>query len=70
MGGVIGAMQALEAVKLCAGVGTSLAGRLVLLDGLDMRLMTVRLRKRDAGCAACGQQATITRASMAVRCCA
>ena len=31
--GVIGAMQALEAVKLCAGVGTSLAGRLVLLDG-------------------------------------
>lgn len=62
--GAMGALQALEAVKLCAGIGRSLAGRLVLLDGLDLSIMTVKLRKRSEDCAACGSSPSITRASI------
>ena len=51
--GIIGAMQAAEALKLLAGIGTSLSGRLLLLDALTMEWRTVRL-KRDAACAVCG----------------
>ncbi|MEO8441495.1 MAG: molybdopterin-synthase adenylyltransferase MoeB [Betaproteobacteria bacterium] len=51
--GIIGAMQAAEALKLIAGIGTSLSGRLLLLDALTMEWRTVRL-KRDAACAVCG----------------
>jgi molybdopterin-synthase adenylyltransferase len=51
--GIIGAMQAAEALKLIAGIGTSLNGRLLLLDALTMEWRTVRL-KRDAACAVCG----------------
>jgi adenylyltransferase/sulfurtransferase len=50
--GIIGAMQAAEALKLIAGIGTSLCGRLLLLDALAMEWRTVRL-KRDAACAVC-----------------
>jgi molybdopterin-synthase adenylyltransferase len=52
--GIIGAMQAAEALKLIAGIGTSLSGRLLLLDALTMEWRTVRL-KRDAACAVCGK---------------
>ena len=51
--GIIGTMQAAEALKLVAGIGESLTGRLLLLDVLDMEWRTVRFRK-DAGCAVCG----------------
>lgn len=51
--GIIGSMQAVEALKLISGVGTSLAGRLQMLDGRDMSLNEVRL-KRDASCKVCG----------------
>jgi molybdopterin/thiamine biosynthesis adenylyltransferase len=50
--GIIGAMQAAEALKLLAGAGEPLTGRLLLLDSLTMDLRTVGL-KRDAGCAVC-----------------
>lgn len=50
--GIIGAMQAAEALKLIAGVGESLSGRLLLLDALAMEWRTVRL-KRDPACAVC-----------------
>ena len=50
--GIIGAMQAAEALKLIAGIGTSLNGRLLLLDALTMEWRTVRL-KRDPACAIC-----------------
>jgi adenylyltransferase/sulfurtransferase len=53
--GIIGAMQAAEALKLIAGIGTSLSGRLLLLDALEMEWRTVRL-KRDAACAVCAQR--------------
>jgi len=51
--GIVGSMQAAEALKLAAGIGESLTGRLLLLDALAMEWRTVRFKK-DAGCAVCG----------------
>jgi adenylyltransferase/sulfurtransferase len=51
--GLVGMIQATEAVKLLAGIGETLAGRLLLLDALAMRFRTIALR-RDPGCPACG----------------
>jgi len=53
--GVIGTFQALEAIKLVAGVGDSLAGRLMLFDALASRWHEVRLA-RDPQCRICGAQ--------------
>ena len=53
--GVIGAMQALETIKLCLGLGTNLTGRLVLFDGRDMRTMEIATAK-NPHCACCGVQ--------------
>jgi bacteriocin biosynthesis cyclodehydratase domain-containing protein len=50
--GIIGATQAAEAMKLIAGVGTSLAGRLLLLDALTMSWREVRI-PRDPHCPVC-----------------
>ena len=54
--GIVGTMQAAEALKLAAGIGQSLSGRLLLLDALEMEWRTVRFRK-DATCAVCGPTA-------------
>jgi molybdopterin/thiamine biosynthesis adenylyltransferase len=51
--GVIGTMQAMEAIKLVAGIGLTLAGRLQLFDALGARWHEVRL-SRDPHCAVCG----------------
>jgi len=51
--GLVGTIQATEALKLILGVGDSLAGRLLLIDALAMRFRTVTLR-RDPHCPACG----------------
>lgn len=50
--GIIGALQATEALKLLTEVGNSLNGRLLLLDGLSMEWRQVRLFK-DAACVVC-----------------
>jgi adenylyltransferase/sulfurtransferase len=50
--GIIGAMQAAEALKLLAGIGTPLTGRLLLLDALTMEWRAMRLA-RDPACAVC-----------------
>jgi adenylyltransferase/sulfurtransferase len=50
--GIVGTMQAAEALKLAAGIGESLNGRLLLLDALNMEWRTVKFR-RDADCAVC-----------------
>jgi molybdopterin/thiamine biosynthesis adenylyltransferase len=50
--GVIGAMQAAEALKLVGGAGTSLAGRLLLLDGRAMEWTSIALQ-RNPDCPAC-----------------
>ena len=53
--GIIGAMQAAEALKLLAGVGNSLAGRLQMLDARTMEWTEVAL-PRQRGCAVCGRR--------------
>lgn len=50
--GIVGATQAAEALKLIAGVGESLAGRLLILDALAMQWREVRV-PRDPACAVC-----------------
>jgi adenylyltransferase/sulfurtransferase len=72
--GVMGTLQATEALKLILGLdgsaarssngpaggqfGTGMSGRLLLWDALDMRFRDVKLR-RDPACALCGPHATI-----------
>ena len=51
--GVIGVLQATEAVKLIAGIGTPLTGRLLLYDALDATFREMRLQK-DPSCPVCG----------------
>jgi molybdopterin/thiamine biosynthesis adenylyltransferase len=53
--GVIGAMQAAEALKVLLGIGTSLAGRLLLLDGRSMEWTSIGVA-RDATCPVCSHQ--------------
>lgn len=53
--GIVGAVQAAEALKLVIGCGDSLAGRLLLLDGLAMEWRGIAV-PRDPGCAVCGQR--------------
>jgi len=52
--GIIGSMQAAEALKLIVGIGPSLAGRLLLLDARSMEWSSIGI-KRNAACAVCGQ---------------
>ncbi|MFD0667794.1 HesA/MoeB/ThiF family protein [Ramlibacter sp. MAHUQ-53] len=51
--GVIGSLQAAEALKLLAHAGTPMTGRLLMLDGLRMEWNEIRV-PRDAGCPVCG----------------
>jgi molybdopterin-synthase adenylyltransferase len=51
--GIIGTMQAAEALKLLAGIGHSLAGRLLMLDGRSMHFDEVQIA-RQAACTVCG----------------
>ncbi len=57
--GVIGSFQALEAIKWILGVGDSLAGRLLLFDGLGAAWREVEVR-RDPACPVCGDEPTVT----------
>jgi molybdopterin/thiamine biosynthesis adenylyltransferase len=51
--GIIGTMQAAEALKVVAGIGETLAGRLLLLDARHMEWTAIRVA-RDPACAVCG----------------
>jgi molybdopterin/thiamine biosynthesis adenylyltransferase len=53
--GIVGTMQAAEALKLLAGVGTSLAGRLLMVDARTMEWSEVRIA-RDSECPVCGHR--------------
>lgn len=57
--GVIGAIQATEAIKLILGIGDSLIGRLLLYDALTMTMEEVYLRK-NPDCPVCGENPTVT----------
>ena len=58
--GIIGCIQATEILKLALGKGSSLLGRLFLLNALDMEFRELKLRK-DPQCPLCGENPTITR---------
>ncbi len=60
--GVMGMLQATEAIKLLLGIGDSLAGRLLIYDALDGMFQEVRLR-RDPDCPACGEAVLVARVS-------
>ena len=57
--GIIGVMQAIEAIKLVMGLGESLIGRLVHFDALNLKFREFKLRK-DPKCPVCGENPTIT----------
>ncbi|KAL3333559.1 hypothetical protein AABB24_033572 [Solanum stoloniferum] len=59
--GVIGCLQALEAIKVASLVGEPLSGRMLLLDALSGRFRNVKLRGRSLQCEACGDDAVLTR---------
>ena len=56
--GIIGVMQAIEAIKLIMGIGDSLIGRLVSFDALKLRFKEFKIRK-DPNCPICGDHPTI-----------
>jgi len=56
--GVIGLVQATEAIKVLLGTGEPLIGRLLTYDALGMRFREVKLR-RDPNCPVCGQNPSI-----------
>ncbi len=58
--GIVGTIQATEILKLALGKGSSLIGRLLLFDALDMKFRELKLR-RDPHCPICGESPTITK---------
>ena len=57
--GVVGTLQATEAIKLILGAGESLVGRFLLFDALKMRFRELKVRK-DPDCPVCGEHPTVT----------
>ena len=57
--GIVGTIQAAEAIKLITGIGETLAGRLLLFDALTMEFRMMKLR-RDPNCPVCGDRPTVT----------
>ena len=57
--GIVGSLQALEAIKWIIGIGDSAAGRLVLFDALQLRFREIAVR-RDPACVVCGEHPTVT----------
>lgn len=61
MGGVIGSLQAMEAIKYITGVGELLTGYLLTFDAIKMNFHKIKLPKADGKCAVCGTEPTITK---------
>ena len=57
--GVIGTIQAVEAIKLLLGLGESLSGRLLVYDGLMAEFLEVKIQK-SPDCPLCGEEPTVT----------
>jgi thiazole biosynthesis adenylyltransferase ThiF len=60
MGGVIGSLQAMEAIKYLTGVGDLLTGRLMTFDAIKMEVRTIKLPEHVKNCPVCGENPTIT----------
>lgn len=58
--GIIGNLQAIEAIKIAAGIAPAYAGVLLLYDGLSGKFRHVQLRKRKDDCISCGKSPSIT----------
>ena len=56
--GIVGSIEAVEAIKLILGVGDPLIGRLLIFDALAMEFSEVKIR-RDPKCPVCGDNPTI-----------
>ncbi|OWM85868.1 adenylyltransferase and sulfurtransferase MOCS3 [Punica granatum] len=59
--GIVGCLQALEAIKIASEVGEPLSGRMLLLDALSARIRIVKIRGRSLECAACGENTGFTK---------
>ena len=57
--GIVGTMQATEAVKLIVGIGETMKNRLLLFDALEMDFTELKLRK-NKNCKVCGENPTVT----------
>lgn len=57
--GVLGVIQATEAIKIATGIGEALAGRLLIYDALTLRFLELPVSRRSE-CAACGEHPAIT----------
>ena len=60
MGGVIGSLQAMEAIKYILGVGDLLTGQLLTYDAIKQEFHKIKLPWNGKGCAVCGEHPTIT----------
>lgn len=60
MAGVIGSLQALEAIKFLTGAGDLLTGKLLTFDALKMKFHTINLPPRGEGCSVCSDHPEIT----------
>jgi adenylyltransferase/sulfurtransferase len=54
--GIIGCLQALEAIKIASGIGEPLTGRMLLFDALSARIRIVKIRGRSLQCKGCGEK--------------
>lgn len=66
--GIVGSLQALEAIKLILGQGETLIGQVMIVDALGLNFHKMKLPK-DPSCQVCGEQATITKISEEVSQC-
>ncbi|GIV79504.1 molybdopterin-synthase adenylyltransferase MoeB [Litorilinea aerophila] len=57
--GIVGSIQAIEAIKLILGIGEPLVGRLLMIDTLDMSFRVLKVHK-DPNCPVCGEHPTVT----------
>lgn len=58
--GIVGSIQAIEALKLILGIGEPLIGKLMMIDTLDMTFRTLRVQ-RNPDCPVCGEHPTVTK---------
>ncbi|KAI9537556.1 Molybdenum cofactor synthesis protein 3 [Dissostichus eleginoides] len=59
--GIMGCFQALEVLKIASGQGSSCGQQLVMFDAQDARFRSIKLRPKQAGCAVCGENPSVTR---------
>lgn len=63
--GMVGSMQAAEAIKLLAGMGEPMVGRMLCLDALSMQWQTIRF-KRDPACLVCADRGSRPEAGLSI----